>query len=46
MQCESCGRFHHIFDGSYEVLENKIIRLAHQKIRNGSWANKLGKDPE
>jgi len=46
MQCESCGRFHQIYDGSYEVLENKIIRLAHQKIRNGSWANILGNDPK
>ena len=39
-QCDSCHSQLGIFEESYSTLENKAIRFAQQKIRNGTWNEK------
>lgn len=40
-KCDSCGRYLGEFQETLDTLENKIKRFIQQKIRNGSWINKL-----
>lgn len=40
--CDSCHRSLGSFNEPYISLENKAKRFAQQKIRNGSWTNKIG----
>ncbi len=39
--CDSCHKSLASFDEPYFSLENKAKRFAEQRIRNGSWSNKI-----